>query len=297
MCNLYLQDRVPGRTPRWRGVTLAARAAGARRARRRGERQLPRRRSTASATTTCSRCSARPPASPPRPAVRRLAPSRDDDAGRPDGACRRRPHRAGAAGRPRALQGRDVERAAVAPAGEPGRASQRPRHRARGCPTIASWTICSPRTTWLPPMERELLNPSGVHPPQAHYSHVGRVGNTLYISGQLAMDRSGTLVGAGDARAQARQCYDNLAVILAHYGGELRHLVKTTTLHHALGLSPVGGGGAGRGVPGAALSSQHAGRRAGPGRAPLPRGDRGDSRPLVPTACPFANAPSRRLPH
>jgi cytosine deaminase len=23
MCNLYLQDRVPGRTPRWRGVTLA----------------------------------------------------------------------------------------------------------------------------------------------------------------------------------------------------------------------------------------------------------------------------------
>ena len=22
MCNLYLQDRVPGRTPRWRGVTL-----------------------------------------------------------------------------------------------------------------------------------------------------------------------------------------------------------------------------------------------------------------------------------
>ncbi|MGH7389935.1 MAG: RidA family protein [Candidatus Rokuibacteriota bacterium] len=78
-------------------------------------------------------------------------------------------------------------------------------------------------------MERELLNPAGVHPPQAHYSHVGRVGNTLYISGQLAMDRSGALVGAGDARAQARQCYDNLAAILAHYGGSLRHLTKTTT--------------------------------------------------------------------
>ncbi len=28
MCNLYLQDRVPGRTPRWRGVTLLHELAG-----------------------------------------------------------------------------------------------------------------------------------------------------------------------------------------------------------------------------------------------------------------------------
>jgi enamine deaminase RidA (YjgF/YER057c/UK114 family) len=77
--------------------------------------------------------------------------------------------------------------------------------------------------------ERELSNPPGVHPPQAHYSHVARAGNTLYISGQLAMDPTGALVGPGDARAQARQCYDNLARILAHYGGSLQHLLKTTT--------------------------------------------------------------------
>ena len=76
---------------------------------------------------------------------------------------------------------------------------------------------------------RELANPPGVHPPQAHYSHVARDGRTLYISGQLAMDPSGAVVGAGDARAQARQCYANLAAILAHYGGALRHLLKTTT--------------------------------------------------------------------
>jgi 2-iminobutanoate/2-iminopropanoate deaminase len=78
-------------------------------------------------------------------------------------------------------------------------------------------------------MNRELLNPPGVHPPQAHYSHVARAGQTLYISGQLALDASGAVVGAGDARAQARQCYDNLGRILAHYGGSLRHLLKTTT--------------------------------------------------------------------
>jgi enamine deaminase RidA (YjgF/YER057c/UK114 family) len=77
--------------------------------------------------------------------------------------------------------------------------------------------------------DRELLNPPGVHPPQAHYSHVARAGQTLYISGQLAVDPSGAVVGVGDARAQARRCYDNLAVVVAHYGGSLRHLVKTTT--------------------------------------------------------------------
>jgi 2-iminobutanoate/2-iminopropanoate deaminase len=78
-------------------------------------------------------------------------------------------------------------------------------------------------------MERELSNPPGVHTPQAHYSHVARAGNTLYVAGQLALDPSGAVVGLGDARAQARQCYANLAAILAHDGGSLRHLMKTTT--------------------------------------------------------------------
>ena len=94
-------------------------------------------------------------------------------------------------------------------------------------------------------MDRELLNPSGVHPPQAHYSHVARAGNTLYISGQLAMDPSGAVVGVGDATAQARQCYTNLAAILAHYGGSFRHLVKTTTyITHWGYRAAVEGGGA-----------------------------------------------------
>jgi enamine deaminase RidA (YjgF/YER057c/UK114 family) len=78
-------------------------------------------------------------------------------------------------------------------------------------------------------MDRELLNPPGVHPPQAHYSHVARAGRPRDISRQRAMDPSGAVVGAGDARTQARQCYANLAAILAHHGGSLRHLLKTTT--------------------------------------------------------------------
>src|SRR5437867_2885399 len=88
-------------------------------------------------------------------------------------------------------------------------------------------------------MERELRNPPGVHMPQAHYSHVARVGNTLYLAGQLGMDVSGKVVGVGDAKAQARQCYENLATILAHYGGGLRDLVKTTTFITHWGYRPL----------------------------------------------------------
>jgi 2-iminobutanoate/2-iminopropanoate deaminase len=88
-------------------------------------------------------------------------------------------------------------------------------------------------------MERELSNPPGVHTPQAHYSHVARVGNTLYIAGQLAMDPSGAVIGLGDARAQAQRCYQNLATILAHYGGSFRHLVKTTTYITHWGFRPL----------------------------------------------------------
>jgi enamine deaminase RidA (YjgF/YER057c/UK114 family) len=72
-------------------------------------------------------------------------------------------------------------------------------------------------------------NPPNVYVPQAHYSQVARVGNTLYISGQLGLDIDGELVGPGDARAQARRAWRNLEAILAFYDATPRQLVKTTT--------------------------------------------------------------------
>jgi 2-iminobutanoate/2-iminopropanoate deaminase len=79
------------------------------------------------------------------------------------------------------------------------------------------------------PEPREWTNPPGLHTPQAHYSHVARIGNTLYISGQLAFDLNGQPVGMGDALVQARQAWANLLAILRHYGAEPRHLARTTT--------------------------------------------------------------------
>ncbi|MBV9329271.1 MAG: RidA family protein [Chloroflexi bacterium] len=75
----------------------------------------------------------------------------------------------------------------------------------------------------------EWINPPGVYAPVPHYSQVARAGQTLYISGQLGLDASGQLIGEGDARAQARQAWQNLIGILAHFGATPRQLVKTTT--------------------------------------------------------------------
>ena len=81
----------------------------------------------------------------------------------------------------------------------------------------------------------EWTNPPGVYAPVPHYSQVARAGNTLYISGQLAIDERGELVGPNDPLAQARQAWKNLVGVLAAYGASPRQLVKTNTYitHHA----------------------------------------------------------------
>lgn len=46
------------------------------------------------------------------------------------------------------------------------------------------------------------------------YSHVVDVGpgRTIYVSGQIALNHAGQLVGAGDIKAQTRQVFENLKV-------------------------------------------------------------------------------------
>ncbi len=62
------------------------------------------------------------------------------------------------------------------------------------------------------------------------YSHVAKAGKTLYIAGQVARDMEGNLVGKGDFEAQARQVYTNLKNILKEAGGNLKNIVKMTTI-------------------------------------------------------------------
>ena len=67
--------------------------------------------------------------------------------------------------------------------------------------------------------------------PVANYKMATRMegGRLLYISGQVAWDTTGNIVGKGDVRAQARQTFANLRGVLQAAGGDLSNLMKITT--------------------------------------------------------------------
>jgi len=67
--------------------------------------------------------------------------------------------------------------------------------------------------------------------PVANYKMGTRMegGRLLYISGQVAWDAGGNIVGKGDVRAQARQTFENLRHVLRAAGGDLTDLMKITT--------------------------------------------------------------------
>lgn len=63
------------------------------------------------------------------------------------------------------------------------------------------------------------------------YSHVVVVEGkkTIFVSGQLARDGAGNVVGAHDMRAQLRQVGENIKAALAAAGATLADIVKTNT--------------------------------------------------------------------
>jgi len=62
----------------------------------------------------------------------------------------------------------------------------------------------------------------------AGYSQVVEVrgGRTLYISGQIAVDSSGNVVGSGDFTAQVKQVFANLKARLDEAGASFNDVVK-----------------------------------------------------------------------
>jgi reactive intermediate/imine deaminase len=73
-----------------------------------------------------------------------------------------------------------------------------------------------------------MLDPAGLPEPISHYSNGVRAGDTVYVSGQVALDAGGRLVGPGDVVAQTRQTLDNVKAVLAAAGATLDDVVKVT---------------------------------------------------------------------
>lgn len=79
------------------------------------------------------------------------------------------------------------------------------------------------------PEHTQFINPPTLSSPPG-YTHVVEVtgGQTVYISGQIAFDRSSTVVGRGDFRAQAEQVFENLKAALTAVGADFTHVIKIT---------------------------------------------------------------------
>jgi 2-iminobutanoate/2-iminopropanoate deaminase len=80
-----------------------------------------------------------------------------------------------------------------------------------------------------PGSRRTVIDVPGAPPPfRPYYSNAVRVaaGDLLFISGQVAWDEHGQVVGLGDGAAQARQAFDNMEKVLRAHGATWKDLVK-----------------------------------------------------------------------
>ncbi len=79
------------------------------------------------------------------------------------------------------------------------------------------------------PVSARFINPPTMATPRG-YTHVAEVtsGRMVYISGQIALNQAGEIVGAGDMRAQAEQVFVNLKATLDAVGTDFAHVVKLT---------------------------------------------------------------------
>jgi len=72
------------------------------------------------------------------------------------------------------------------------------------------------------------ITPSDVAPGFGYTHVVAATGRLIVISGQVALDENGQLVGPGDPEAQARQVFENLRRCLAAADATFADVVKFT---------------------------------------------------------------------
>ncbi len=74
-----------------------------------------------------------------------------------------------------------------------------------------------------------LVNPPGLKR-QDYYNHaVVKPGVPVFLTGQVAWDAAGNIVGAGDIAAQIAQVWQNIDLLLAELGAQRSDIVKIVT--------------------------------------------------------------------
>ena len=76
--------------------------------------------------------------------------------------------------------------------------------------------------------DREEFRVEALAQPFSHYTDAVRVGDLLFVSGCIAVDGEGRLVGGDDVVAQTRQVFANLEHILTAAGTTFAEVAKIT---------------------------------------------------------------------
>ena len=75
---------------------------------------------------------------------------------------------------------------------------------------------------------REEFMVPGMSEPVSHFTHVVRAGRIVFVSGCVATDGQGRVVGGNDVVAQARQVHENIKRCLAAAGATFGDICKVT---------------------------------------------------------------------
>jgi reactive intermediate/imine deaminase len=77
-------------------------------------------------------------------------------------------------------------------------------------------------------MSKQIISTAAAPAAIGTYSQAVRVGNTIWVSGQIPLDPVTKELVAGDIEAQVRRVFDNLQAIVAAAGASFDDVVKAT---------------------------------------------------------------------
>ena len=92
--------------------------------------------------------------------------------------------------------------------------------------TVSLVAIQNPSRQAVQTSAKQVVN--AVPAPIGPYSHAVKAGGLIYVSGTLAQDTAGVMVGEGDVGAQTRRVIERMRDLLAAAGSSLDHVVSVT---------------------------------------------------------------------